>query len=91
MAMKNGEHHLPCLDRVERKQRRNFARVWDKTQLLCQLPPSARRRDSRFFNCPVLFKKTWFLIPTATINHSVVLFFIVSEMCLLSPYNALLD
>ena len=83
MAMKNGKHHLPCLDRVERKQRRNFARVWDKTQLLCQLPPSA--------NCPVLFKKTWFLIPNATINHSVVRIFIVSEMCLLSPYNALLD
>gem|GEM_PF-2086059 len=64
MAMKNGKHHLPSLDRVERKQRRNFARVWDKTQLLCQLPPSARRRDSHFFNCPVLFKRHGFLSRT---------------------------
>ncbi|KDR50921.1 hypothetical protein HMPREF1991_03013 [Hoylesella loescheii DSM 19665 = JCM 12249 = ATCC 15930] len=64
MAMKNGKHHLPCLYRVERKRRRKSTRVWDKTQLLCQLPLSASWRDSHFFNCPVLFKRHGFLSPT---------------------------
>ena len=48
-------------------------------------------RDSHFFNWPILVQKAWLLILNAPINPFLVRIFIVSEMRLLSAYNALLD